>query len=267
MTRVYEDFISRFGARADFQRNVVQIYVTIGDAYARRNNIRESVRQYEKAIQFFNAHPAISTDFLANNLAAKAQFLLVDMEYDSYRAVRIAGQNPQAMARSFSDKEARMKAVIESFKKVKQFRSPEYYLASNCRSAQAVVLFADALFEAPVPRDLQRLGEEYVLEYQQQLADQARPYYEAAAKTLLQAFEEAKEAKLFGSPWMKRLIETLNHPNLQNFVGGGVKMRKPEKTRFRRSVTSPLPLDNGRPHERVKPEESPAAAPGATPAS
>ncbi len=256
MTRVYQDFIDRFGNQTENHRFAVQAYFKIGEAYSGQNRTRDAVRYYERAIEFFRSHPGLESDFLANQIAGQCQFLLVDLEFDKYKAVRIGGRSPKQIADSFNTKESRMYEIIERYKQVKDFKSPEYFLAASYRSAQSVVIFADALFDAPVPRELKKLGEEYVLEYQQQLSDRARPFYELAAKTYLDAFEEAKTAKLFGSPWMKRLIEALNHPNLQTLVGSDVKMRKPEKVRFKKQVQSPMPLDTGKPHVRVKPKET-----------
>ncbi len=267
MNRVYEDFIKRFGKMKANHRFVVQAYFKIGEAYKGRKKMKQAFQYYNKALDFFDANPHIHADFLANQLAAKAKFAFVDIEFNKYVRMKIAGRNEKLMAESFKKKQEKMAEIGQLMATVRKYKSPEYWLASNYRAAHAVEIFADALFDAPVPRELKKLGEEYVLEYQQILSDQARPIYQKAAQAYLEALEFAKIQKLFASPWMKRVFQALNRPNIQSQIGAEMKMRKPEKYEFIDDAILPPRMDTGVAHVPVKPEEqAPATDEGETPA-
>ena len=274
MQRIYESFIKKYGQKPENHRFVVQAYFKIGKAYEGRKAgkgdggpmIKEAVKFYNKALEFFDTHPGLASDALANNLAAQAKFTLVSLEDEKYMTIKIAGRNPKQMKESFDKKQQAMNDMIKLYSEVKRYKSPEYFLATTYKTGEVIVSFADALFDAPVPPELVKFGEDAVLEYQQQLADQARPFYELASKTYLEAFDSGKKAKLFASPWMKRVYQGLNHPNIRGLVGETLHMRKRAKPLFRQRVTSPLPVDNGRPHVPVKPkEEAPAGEQQAAP--
>ena len=254
MKRIYEDFMKRYGGEKKYGGFVIKAYYKIGEIYAKRNKTRDAFKYYNKAIDFFDSHPSIQTDFTARNMAGKAKFTIVDVEFRRYERIKIAGRNQKKMIEAFEKKEKQMAEVIILMTTVKDYKSPEYFLAADYRSAYAVELFADAWFDAPVPSELKKAGEEYVLEYQQQLTEKARPYFEQAAQLYVKAREGGIETKLFSSPWFKKIIQALNRPNIQNVVGEESKLRKPEKPRFRERAKLPLKLDNGQPHVRVKAE-------------
>ncbi|RJO66798.1 MAG: hypothetical protein C4523_11370 [Myxococcales bacterium] len=266
MNRVYTAFIDRFGRAADNQRWVVPAYVKIADAYQKRKNPREAVKYYNKAIDFFLSHPGIGADFVANQAAAQSRFTLNEAEFEQYRAQGISGASQNAMKASFEKKRTMMNDMVLLYEQVKQFKNPEYFLAASFRMAEAVELFADSLFDAPIPKEVRQGGEDFVLTYQQMLSDQARPFYDQAAAAYLQAFDGGKKAKLFSSPWMKKLLTSLNHPNIKAVLATPVTMRKPEKPRFRLEVVAPLPFDDGRaPLPPKAPSPAPATPPAAPP--
>jgi tetratricopeptide (TPR) repeat protein len=261
MNRLYSAFVDRYGSQPAYYRFVVQAYYKIGQAYMRRGSMRDAVTYFEKALAFFAGKPVLKDDFIANQMAAEARFTLVDMEFDKYRNLKIGGRTQAKLAESFQAKEKAMYDMIKLYVSVKDFRSPEYFLAASYRSALVVEMYADALFDAPMPKIAgltQEEEEEFQAQYEQKMYELATPFYKQAAQVYLQALEDGRKAKLFGSPWMKRIFQALNRPNILPHVVGSVTMRKPELPRFESTVTSPLPFDTGLPHERIKPvEEAP----------
>lgn len=270
MNRIYGLFVDRYGSQPAYFRFVVQSYYKIGQAFFKRGNVREAVRHFERALEFFASKPVLADDFIANQMAAEARFTLIEMEFEKYRALKISGRTQEQLAKSFQDKEAAMQDMIRRYVEVRSYRSPEYFLAAAYRSAHVVELYADSLFDAPIPR-IAGLSDEdmedFVAMYQQQMYDLATPFYKQSAQVYLQAMEDGRAAKLFGSPWMKRIFQALNRPNIQPHVIGNVTMRKPELPRFETKVVSPLPFDRGEPRTKRKDTDAPetAAPEAATP--
>lgn len=271
MIRVYQDFIKRYGeTTTDYQRNAIQAYGRIAEYYAARKQTRETNDYYKKAIAYFDSHPAIASDFTANNLAGKAAFALVEPEFEVYKNEKIQGANNKQLKEWVDRKINQVKELTKAYTDVKRFKSPEYYLASSMRVAEVGERFADALFGAPVPKEVKALGEEAVDIYMQQIADQTDPLYRKAAEAYQQALEAGKGAKLFGSPWMKRIYQALARPNIKAVATERFTMRKPEKNKsVPQSFILPLSPDTGAKHEAVKPKpaeesgkpaEQPAAA-------
>ncbi len=259
MTRVYESFVDRFGKEKDNYRFVVMAYSKMGDAFKNRGNIRNANKYYEKAISFFKSKPSIEKDFLSNKLAAKAHFELLEQDYDKYRRVKVTGSGKKLM-KTYEAKTTAMTEVVKVYNTVREFASPEYWVASKYRQGEAIESFADQLFDAPVPREVKRLGEDAIIIYQQQLFDFSQPLYKMAAGSFMEALDIARKQKLFGSPWTKKVFKALAHPNLSMFLTGEFKMRKNEKSKFQDEIYLPMPVDNGLKHVKVKaaakPEET-----------
>ena len=273
MIRVYQDFIKRYGeTTTDYQRNAIQAYGRIAEYYAARKQMRDANDYYKKAIAYFDSHPAINSDFTANNLAGKAAFALIEPEFEAYKNEKLSGANNKQLKDGVDKKMNQVKELTKAYTDVKRFKSPEYYLASSMRVAEVGERFADALFGAPVPKEVKALGEEAIDIYMQQIADQTDPLYRKAAEAYQQALEAGKGAKLFGSPWMKRIYQALARPNIKTAATERFTMRKPEKTKSAvQSLILPLSPDTGVKHEALKPKpaeetgkaaEQPAAAPG-----
>lgn len=258
MDRIYQSFIDRYGKTEGNQRFAIQAYVRMADAYEKRGRSRDAVKYYQKAIDFFKSMPVLETDALANELTAKAEFTLVELEFEKYKQEKITGRNQEQLAESFKKKEARMLEVVELYTKIKNYRSPEYFFAASVRSAECIEVYANALFDAPVliPKEIKRAGADYVeefrLQYEQTMYDLATPYYKKAADMYLEAMENARKAKLYSSIWMKRLFQALNRPNVKPHVMGDIVLRKPELPKFKDDVVLPLPLDTGKEHQQVR---------------
>lgn len=261
MNKIYQSFIDRYGRTEGNQRFAIQAYVRMADAYEVRGKSRNAIKFYKKAIEFFNAVKALETDALANQLTAKAEFALVELEFEKYKAMKIRGKNQKQLAKSFKEKETRMLEVVELYTKIKNYRSPEYFLAASTRSAECIETYANSLFDAPIliPKEIKRAGIDYVEEfkaqYEQTMYDLSTPYYKKSAEMYLEALEEARKAKLYSSAWMKRLFQALNRPNVKPHVLGSIKLRKPELPKFKKDVVMPMPLDNGSKHVQMRFEE------------
>lgn len=247
MTRLYEDFITRYGKDPENFRFVVMAYSKMGDAFAKRRDMRSANNYYQKAIDFFQSKPSIAKDFIGNELAAKAKFELLEQEYEKYKLVKVTGSGKK-LQQTYEAKTAAMTEIVRIYNEVRAYASPEYWVASKFRQGEAIESFADQLFDAPVPREVTNLGEDAVIMYQQQLFDFSQPLYKAAAQTFMEALEIAKSQKLFGSPWTQKVFKALAHPNLSQFLTGEFKMRKKEKYLYQEDVRIPLPFDSGIEH-------------------
>ncbi len=268
MMKTLERFIERFQNKREMQVFVVEGYMKIGDAWFGLNNDYRGYRNYQKAVDFFDGHPAIHSILEANNAAGKAKFMLIDREFKKYLGIKLQGGD--RLADSFKKKQEAMLETIASYKIVRNYKSPEFILAAGYRQAQAAESFADAIFDAPIPREIRRIGEDAVMMYEERLDELARPLYTQAANAYMNLFEQGRQLKLFTSPWFKKVIEALQRPNMQQAITGTYKMRKEEISAYSNGVTLALPLHDGQKPELKKPEilpeEETAPAGEATPA-
>ncbi len=260
--QIYKKFVSKYSKDKKQQRWVVDAYRRMGDMYWKRKKTTDAKKYYSKAIEFFHDHHQLAVDPLANEAAAAAEWVFLEQEFEKFKAYKIRAKRQDKLMEEFETKSKMALEMVDRYKAIFQYKSPEHILAAKYRSGLCLELYGNALFDAPVPRDVERMGDEAIFIYQDLLNEKTRPIYNSATQQYMATLEEGQRAKLFDSMWMKRLIEALNRPNLQEFVTGEFKARKQEKSAFRETVMVPLRMDDGREKAPVsKPEEEPGAEP------
>ncbi len=263
--RIYKKFVSKYSRDKKQHRWVVDAYRRMGDMYWKRKKTTEAKKYYSKAIEFFHDHHQLAVDPLANEAAAASEWVFLEKEFDRFKAYKIRAKRQDKLMKEFETKSKMALEMVDRYKTIFQYKSPEHILAAKFRSGLCLELYGNALFDAPVPRDVERMGDEAIFIYQDLLNEKTRPIYNSATQQYMATLEEAQKAKLYDSVWMKRLIEALNRPNLQEFVTGEFKARKQEKSSFRETVMVPLRMDNGKEVVPASAQESEPEAESAEP--
>jgi tetratricopeptide (TPR) repeat protein len=115
--------------------------------------------------------------------------------------------------------------VARLYDEVKAYKRPDWTIAAFYRQAYLLEQFARTIYDAPVPRELGKPGqEEYLAEYQDQLARFARPYEDQAVEVYEKALEAARDLHV-RNEWTARIRQSLarhrpkDHPVLREVRG------------------------------------------------
>ena len=144
----------------------------MGDAQQKLGNEREAQRAWAQAADEFDRRKLQpDTHPLAADAAAYGRFMVAEAEFEKFDKLRIGGRG-KALERSFTSKRNAVKSVNEAYARVYPYKRLEWTLAALYRRGNALERFANTIIETPVPPEVKRLGDEAVVVYQEQLAQQ-----------------------------------------------------------------------------------------------
>jgi TolA-binding protein len=204
------EFIRRFGGAKEAEL-VVQAHLRIGLARAELKDEAAAKAAWEDAVAEFarrglkpEAHPTAAA------AAAEARFRLVEIEFARYDAIALpATTNAKKLQKALEAKMAELKRVAPLYNEVKRYKRPDWTLAAFYRQAFLLERLAQTLYEAPIPPELQKPGQdEYLAAYQDQLAQFAQPYEEQAVAVYVQALAAARELHV-KNEWTRKVAESL----------------------------------------------------------
>jgi len=233
-----QDFNKRF-ARSRESELLVQSHLKIALAWRELAQEQEARKEYSAAVSEFqkrglrpDAHPAAAA------AAAEAQFRLAEVDFDRYDRIQLpATTNPKMLKKALEAKLAVLKKVAPLYNEVKKYRRPDWILAAFYRQAYLLERLAQTLYEAPVPPEFKRPGqEEYLAAYQDQLAQFAQPYEDQAVAVYVQAINAARELHV-KNEWTKKINESLARYRPKEYP-----VLKDAKGRMMPEDLSPAPL-------------------------
>jgi TolA-binding protein len=204
------EFVRRFGGGREAEL-VVQAHLRVGLAEAELRNAAAARAAWEEATAEFarrglkpEAHPRAAA------AAAEARFRLAEIEFARYDAIALpATTSPKKLQAALEAKLGELKRVAPLYNEVKRYKRPEWTLAAFYRQAFLLERLAQTLYEAPVPPELQKAGqEEYLAAYQDQLAQFAQPYEDQAVAVYVQALAAARELHV-KNEWTRKVAESL----------------------------------------------------------
>jgi hypothetical protein len=127
--------------------------------------------------------------------------------------------------------------VAPLYEEVKRYKRPDWTLAAFYRQAYMLERLAQTLYDAPVPPEFKRPGqEEYLAAYQDQLAQFAQPYEEQAVQVYVQALQAARDRHV-KNEWTKKIQESLARYRPKEYP-----ILKDAKGRMQLEDVSPAPL-------------------------
>ncbi len=198
--------------------------------------------------------------------AAEARFRLAEYDFEKYDAIALpATSDPKKLKRALAAKFAEAKRVAPLYDEVSRYRRPDWILAAFYRKAYLLERLAQTIYDAPVPPEFKKAGnEEYLAAYQDGLAQFAQPYEDQAVTVYVQAIENARKLHV-KNEWTKKIGESLARYRPREYP-----ILKEAKARMITEDLSPVPLadtPDGPSRTRAAPtSEPPATASGSPPA-
>jgi TolA-binding protein len=202
--RIYDTFIKRYGLDRKNAENVIGGLARTADIYEEQGNARAARQTWDRIINEFNARGLqVGTPIAVH--PAKARFKIVELEYARYEALKLTG-SLQNQGKTIKDMQTRIKDLQRQYAEVIDYKAFEWTLASFYRLGHMYQVFAQALYDAPVPPGL---SEEEQDSYRTQLEDIALPIEDEAVKRYVTAYDKAREFKVTNE-WTKRILQALN---------------------------------------------------------
>lgn len=207
------DFIAKYGRRSQYKERVIEAHKKIGDAQSKRGKESLALRAYRTCVNEFDAKRLTVNSRAAADAAACA-FEVAEAAFRNYDDMKIEGSGRKQI-KALTDKAKAQRNVEEAYKKVFRYKRVEQTLAASYRIGHSYERFAEALFSAPIPAELQK-DEELAMEYRAQLEDRAAVLERKAEGAYRKAYEEAKRTRVTNE-WTQRILEGLNKYAPQEF--------------------------------------------------
>lgn len=202
--QIYESFIQKYGQNPKNNGLVIECLAKIADTYADSRNQRKARKAYQRVINEFNAR-AMPAGTLESQYPAKAAFLLAEMDFGEYQALKLSG-SLKNQGRVIKKMQTGIKDLERKYADVTQFKSLEWTIAAFYRLGHIYQLFAEDLYEAPIPSSFSFEEEDL---YRTELENIALPIEDKAVERYELAYEKAREFKV-NSEWTQRILESLN---------------------------------------------------------
>jgi len=230
---------NRHFSRSKEAELLVQSHLKMGLAFHELSQDKPARSSYGAAVaEFTRRGLKPETAPRAAAAAAEARFRLAEFDFERFDKITLpATTNPKRLKAALSSKLGEMKRVAPAYNEVKRYKRPDWTLAAFYRQAYLLERLAQTLYEAPVPPEFKRKGqEEYLAAYQDQLAQFAQPYEEQAVVVYVQAIAAARELHV-KNEWTKKISESLARYRPKEYP-----ILKDAKGRMVASDFSPSPL-------------------------
>ncbi|HUM10689.1 MAG TPA: tetratricopeptide repeat protein [Myxococcaceae bacterium] len=207
--KALNEFVRRFGGKANQGELVVEAHKKLGDAYAKSGSPKDARRSWETAAREFDRRGLKADAALQGaDAAAEARFMVAEQELRDFDKLKIGGRG-KALEQSFTLKRAGVKKVQASYAEVFKYKRLEWTLAALYRQGYVLERFGATINETPVPPDVKRLGDEAVAAYQDLLQQQTAALEDKAVESYAATLEQARKNRI-SNEWTKKTLEALN---------------------------------------------------------
>jgi cellulose synthase operon protein C len=213
MISTLESFIRRHRNDRSQRERIVKAYQKMGEAFAAQGMERQAQSAYADCVRSFQRR-RLSVQSPAGAVAADCQLQLAEAKFRAYDEIEIEGTG-QAQVKALQAKARAQREVEQAYKQVFDYKRVEPTLAASYRIGHSYERFAEALFTAPIPPEIQD-DEELAFEYKAQLEDRAAVLERKAEAAYRKAYEEGKRTKV-SNKWTERTLEGLNKYNPGEF--------------------------------------------------
>jgi tetratricopeptide (TPR) repeat protein len=242
MTKTFEDFRKKYGSDPEYLTFVLESYTKQADLARAKGDERRARTLYgnvQREYQASNAPTGIPAYY-----AAKAQFMLADMDYETWAAIK-----PGTSLKSFEeglDKKIKMEADVAAlFAQVTAYQNIEWSMAALFRVGSMKHNFAKVLANAKCPNGLDQDTcdgvREGLIEQSLVFTDQARQFYEKV--------DEEARRRAVTNEWSKRALNGLNDIDPKQYP-----VFEGERTALRTTNFSPVSTLTPTELERPSPE-------------
>jgi TolA-binding protein len=202
--RIYRQFNRDYGGDPTQNVKVIEGLARTAEAIAKQGKTRPTRRAWSQVINEFNRR-AMAPGTYEAQFPAKAQFNLVEASFSRYESLKLTG-SLRNQGRIVKAMQKQVKDLSRRYTEVLQYKSVEWNLAALYRLGHIYQLFAEKLYEAPIPAGLSADEEDY---YRTQLEDIAVPLEDEAVKRYKLALEKGREFRVTNE-WTKRIVAALN---------------------------------------------------------
>lgn len=209
--RIYREFNQRYGADPKHNVKVVEGLARTAEEIEKRGSDRPSRRAWSQVINEFNRRGMQPGTYEAQ-FPAKGMFNIVEQSFQRYQSLKLVG-SLRNQGRVIKAMQKQVKDLSRRYTEVLQYKSVEWNLAALYRLGHIYQLFAERLYEAPIPAGLSAEEEDF---YRTQLEDIAVPLEDEAVKRYKFAIEKAREFRVT-NVWTKRIVAALNKFDPSNF--------------------------------------------------
>ncbi|MHB8416871.1 MAG: tetratricopeptide repeat protein [Myxococcales bacterium] len=233
--RAFQEFDRKFDRDRDQAELVVEARLEVAKAYEMLHDDRASVAALKDTVSTFDRLHLGADKALAADAAAEAQFDLLERQFQAYDRLKIHGSK-KVLAKSFKDKTEDAKRLREAYMGLVRFKRPEWILAAFYRKANVLEHFANSIYDAPVPPEIKRYGDEAVGMYQDALAQKATALESQAVGDYVKTLDEARKLHIVNK-WTKQTLESLNHYRPKEYP-----LLKDPRRELEFDIRSPEPL-------------------------
>jgi len=147
--KAYDRFIKRFERNNEAGPYVVKASYRTNLAEGERQKHRNQIRAWEHTIELYkrlvNKPGSISAEY-----AAESHFLLIEEDMRRFEKFQIKGTQKQIEKKQKEGAE-KVKSFEERYRKVQEYRRPEWSLAAEFRIGYAYEVYAKAILKTPMP--------------------------------------------------------------------------------------------------------------------
>ena len=202
--RIYDTFVKKYGLDSKNADKVIEGLSRTADIYEERGDARAARQTWDRIINEFNQRGLQVGTPVAQH-PAKARFKIVELEFQKYEALKLAGSLAN-QGKTIKEMQTRIKSLQVQYAEVMNYKAFDWTLAAFYRVGHLYQVFAQALYDAPVPPGL---NDEEQEAYRTQLEDIALPIEDEAVKRYQTAYDKAREFKVTNE-WTKRILTALN---------------------------------------------------------
>ncbi len=231
--RIYEGFINKYGRNPKQNRLVIESLARIAEIHQEAGRSRTALRAWQTVIDEFNRR-AMSIGGYHAQFPARGTFEHIEVKFNEYKALKLRG-SLTSQGRIIKEMQSYIKTLNQKYTQIFPFKSFDWTLAAFFRTGQLYQIFAQNLYEAPIPPDFSLEEEEM---YRTQLEDIAMPIEDEAIKKYEFAYQKAIEFKI-NNKWTKNILFALN-----KYKPNEYPLFKEEKTLLFKEQWSPSQLLN-----------------------
>lgn len=184
---------------------VLESLVLIGRLYVEIKDFSKANYHFNKAIKYFKDSGS-PTNTMAKHFVAEANFRSLEIKVSEYEKIKI-GTNSAKMEKIYSEKDTIYNELMKNFIDIVVLGSAEWSVASLYMLGYLSQNFANFLYEAPIPKEIN--SEDLIQEYQTQLQMKAMPYEDTAIENYEKCIKEAARLKIINE-WSKKARYSLS---------------------------------------------------------
>ena len=147
--KAFESFIKRYERTTDAGKYVVKASYRVSLAEDKRNKHRAQVKAWSRTISLYkrlvNEQGSISAEY-----AAESHFLLIEEDMRKFEKFKISGSQKQIDKKRKEGAE-KVKSFESRYRKIQDYRRPEWSLAAEFRIGYAYEVYAKAILNTPMP--------------------------------------------------------------------------------------------------------------------